>query len=131
MIITFKTEFSAAHFYHQPKWNSQKNIEQFGKCFTPFGHGHNYHLYIDFPYDSKVFSNLEDFQKSQQKVLDLIGEELDHKHLNHDIDFFKTHIPTTENISVYVLDRVRKNSQVEPIKLKLKEMDSLWTEIQL
>lgn len=131
MIITFKTEFSSAHFYHQPKWDAQKNKEQFGKCFTPHGHGHNYQLYMNFKYDPKVHASLEEFQKTQQKVLDLICEELDHKHLNHDIEFFKTHIPTTENISVYVLDRVRKYSKVSPIHLKLKEMDSLWTEIQL
>lgn len=34
--------FSASHRLHQPKWSDEKNLEFFGHCNNPNGHGHNY-----------------------------------------------------------------------------------------
>ena len=27
---------------HNPKWSDEKNIEVFGKCNSPYYHGHNF-----------------------------------------------------------------------------------------
>lgn len=122
-------EFSAAHFYHQPKWDSKTNQKNFGKCYSPYGHGHNYKLQLEFS-----IQNPKDLLNEQLQIQTLVNklcETLDHKHLNQEIDFFKSNIPTTENIAVYLLDNLKKNSLKLPTKLLLKEMDSLWVEVQL
>lgn len=127
--FTVQSEFSAAHFYNQPKWSAEKNKQQFGKCYSPYGHGHNYQLILEF--ENQNPKDLLTEKNSLQIAIQQLTEKLDHKHLNHEIDFFKHHIPTTENIAVYLLDTLKKNSLKQPTKLILKEMDSLWVEIQL
>lgn len=129
MKFSLNAEFSAAHFYSQSQWTVEKNKMQFGLCYSPYGHGHNYQLILEFKNES--LQNLDSEQKSLKSALEQVIKELDHKHLNHEIAFFKDHIPTTENIAVYLLDRFRNIAIKQPTLLILKEMDSLWVEIQL
>ncbi len=44
--VTRKTEFCAAHFYHNPAFSAEENRRVFGKCNNPHGHGHNYMLEV-------------------------------------------------------------------------------------
>ena len=37
--ITRKVEFSAAHFYHNPKFSAEENRRVFGKCNNRTGTG--------------------------------------------------------------------------------------------
>ncbi len=37
-----------------------------------------------------------------------IEEELDHKNLNLDIPYFKNIIPTTENLAIYIWEKLNK-----------------------
>ncbi|MCX7979289.1 MAG: 6-carboxytetrahydropterin synthase, partial [Bdellovibrionaceae bacterium] len=62
------------------------------------------------------------------KKLREVAACLDHRHLNHDIAEFKTTIPTTENIALWILQRLtayRKHLR----SLRLYEMDDLWVEV--
>ena len=36
--------FCAAHRYHRTEWSEERNLEVFGRCASPHGHGHNYRL---------------------------------------------------------------------------------------
>ncbi len=128
MILYIKSTFSSAHFYSRPEWSEQKNREVFGRCFTPFGHGHNYTLEVGFQSSPESFLN---DQKTYQMVLNLLTEKLDHEHLNFVIPEFKTQIPTTENIAVYFMEKLQQRLSPEKIaSVKLFEMDTLWTEIR-
>ena len=40
--VTRKAHFSASHRLHNPAFSDAKNVEVFGKCNNPNGHGHNY-----------------------------------------------------------------------------------------
>ncbi len=111
--------FAAAHFYSNSAWTEAKNREIFGKCFTPYGHGHNYRLVFFLQVEPD-----EEFLRAANAVV----EELDHQHLNFVIEFFKTHIPTTENIATYIWHKLQDQAQLRGIRLY--EMDDLWVTIR-
>ncbi|HWU44417.1 MAG TPA: 6-carboxytetrahydropterin synthase [Bdellovibrio sp.] len=128
MILTLRENFSSAHLYFQPQWSAEKNLQNFGRCFTEHGHGHNYVLEVSFKVSE---SNLPEKKKSYQTLLKELCSRLDHEHLNFVIPEFKKIIPTTENILLY-FEKKLKDSAAGPhlAGLKLFEMKDLWTEIR-
>lgn len=101
IFVIRKAHFCAAHRLFNPKWSDAENNRIFGKCNNPNGHGHNYTVEVtvagEVPGDSGMVIDL--------KVLaDIIEteviERVDHKHLNHDVDFMQGVIPTAENIAI-------------------------------
>lgn len=127
---TRRFEFSAAHRYWRNDWSAEENERVFGKCTSPYGHGHNYTLDVTItgaldPQTGMVM-NMTDLKALVNKVL----EEFDHKHLNEDTPYFKEQIPTTENI-VRVLWRLIAASlpaEARLVKLRLYEMSDLWAD---
>lgn len=129
MILTLKTSFSSAHFYRQPTWSEEKNRQVFGRCFTEHGHGHNYTLEVGFRVSS---DNLIQIRPTYQRLLSELTAPLDHEHLNHVIPEFKAKNPTTENIALYFLDKLKAAAGEDKIaSIRVYEMDNLWTEIRL
>lgn len=129
MILTLKSPFSSAHFYAQKAWNEEQNQKTFGRCYTEYGHGHNYVLEVGFK-----LTNPQDLEKRNfyQDSLKALTMSLDHEHLNFVIPEFKEKIPTTENIALYLLENLKLSIPKEQISyLRLYEMDNLWTEIRL
>lgn len=127
---TRSIEFSAAHFYHQYKWDDNKNKLFFGKCFTKFGHGHDYKLEVSFEIkESMKFSEFEPFCNQAQIEIQKLKDELDHRHLNFDLDFFRKEIPTTENIATYCGQKLRSHLQ-NLKKIRLYERPDLFVEIE-
>lgn len=123
--------FSCGHKYENPNWTEEKNKEEFGLCYSEHGHGHNYKLevFIKAPIapDTGMTLNLMHVDQCIEEVTDL----LDHKFLNTDLDYFKQHIPTTENISVFIYNKLKKlleQHKVELSKVTLYENDDLWVE---
>ncbi|MBI3004049.1 MAG: 6-carboxytetrahydropterin synthase [Ignavibacteriales bacterium] len=98
--VTRRETFSASHRLYNPKLTEEQNVELFDKCANPNGHGHNYVLEVT------VVGNPEqdtgyviDLKDLKQLVRSEIIQKVDHKHLNHDVDFLKGTIPTSENIA--------------------------------
>jgi 6-pyruvoyltetrahydropterin/6-carboxytetrahydropterin synthase len=127
---TRRFEFSAAHRYWRDDWSREQNERTFGKCTSPYGHGHNYTLDVTIkgtpdPVTGMIM-NMVDLKAIVGEVL----EGFDHKHLNEDTPYFKQRIPTTENI-VRVLwgliaPRLPEGSTLA--RLRLYEMNDLWAE---
>lgn len=129
MILVLKSPFSSAHFYSQTQWSQEKNKQAFGRCYTPNGHGHNYVLEAAFITTEQ--SLLTD-RKHYQETLNKLTNRLDHEHLNFVIPEFKNNNPTTENIALYFLDKLKETVSEKNISyIKLYETDNLWTEIHL
>jgi 6-pyruvoyltetrahydropterin/6-carboxytetrahydropterin synthase len=122
---TIVTEiFSSAHFYHQKNWSAEENLQHFGRCFTQYGHGHNYRLEVAFQNPQTPLMELKAHVKK-------VTDPLDHQHLNFVIAEFQTEIPTTENIAKYLLKKLHEACPRERISyIKLFEMDDLWVEIR-
>ncbi|MDC1067733.1 6-carboxytetrahydropterin synthase [Candidatus Kapabacteria bacterium] len=125
--VTRRTTFSASHRLFNPNWTDEKNQEVFDKCNNPNGHGHNYVLEVTvggipdpetgYVIDLKVLKNI---------IKEKIEKEVDHKHLNYDVDFLSGIIPTVENIVVAFWNILKESltEQQKLIKLKLWETES-------
>ena len=101
--ITRKSHFCAAHRYARAEWSQAKNEEVFGLCASPHGHGHNYTLEVTLKGEvdprTGMLINLSELDAIiKERVLG----PLDHKNINVDVPYFATHIPTTEELAVYI-----------------------------
>ncbi len=113
---TKRFEFSAAHRYWNPAWSDEQNLAVFGKCTNPHGHGHNYVLEVTAagPVDpvTGMVINVVDLKR----IVGVVLEGFDHKHLNADTPYFATTQPTTENI-VQVLWHLIAPQLPAPVRL--------------
>ena len=99
-----KFEFAAMHKLWNDDFSEKQNLEVFGKCANPTGHGHNYivEVTIKTPANKNGF-HVCDFEK-------IVNNELiklvDHKNLNADVSHFSKTIPTVENITVFAWNKL-------------------------
>lgn len=111
--LTRKAEFSASHYYHSDELSLAENARLFGKCNNPHGHGHNYTLEVTVKGDvdrrSGFVIDLKELKEiMNREVLDL----LDHRFLNKEIAEFSKQIPTTENLAIYIWQRIAPKLRV-------------------
>jgi 6-pyruvoyltetrahydropterin/6-carboxytetrahydropterin synthase len=99
-----KFEFAATHKLWNEDFSEEKNLEVFGKCANPTGHGHNYivEVTIKIPDGGESF-RIGGFEKI---VDDELIKIVDHKNLNLDVDYFSRANPTVENITSFTWSRL-------------------------
>jgi len=99
--VSRKAYFSASHRLHNPAWSEERNEAVFGKCNNPHGHGHNYEIEVTVGgLPPKETGMVIDLKKLADIIEQEVIEKVDHKHLNHDVEFMKGIIPTAENMAV-------------------------------
>ena len=130
VLITRRITFSSAHQLLNINLSDEENLEIFGKCFNPNGHGHNYTLEVTLkaPISEKtgMVINLSQLKKI---MIDEIKQRFDHKHLNKDVDVFKKLNPTAENIVVVIWEILRETiSESQLHKIKLIETENNFVE---
>ena len=101
IFLTRREHFCASHRLYNPAFSENENLSIYGKCAYPNGHGHNYELEITIAgeADNKT-GMIMDLKKLSDLVKQEITDKVDHRHLNHDIDFLQGTIPTAENLAV-------------------------------
>jgi 6-pyruvoyltetrahydropterin/6-carboxytetrahydropterin synthase len=130
-----KFEFAATHKLWNESFSDEQNMEIFGKCANPSGHGHNYlvEVTIKTPVES-----LPDEAKAPDPASMRIGrfeqivdthlmQLLDHKNLNLDVSTFRQTTPTVENLAVFAWQRLA--GQFDPARLHcvtVWESDRTW-----
>ncbi|MGF1523538.1 MAG: 6-carboxytetrahydropterin synthase [Leptolyngbyaceae cyanobacterium] len=121
--LTISTHFSAAHRLALPTLSYEENVEIYGKCARPNGHGHNYHLEVTVSgqIDPRT-GMIADLVELQQAIDDHVVEPFDHTFLNKDIPYFADIVPTAENIAVRIRDLLREpiaqtGAQLHKVKL--------------
>lgn len=120
--------FSSAHFYAQEAWSEQKNESEFGKCFYPHGHGHDYKVEVVFEGD------FVSFESAKAQILEL----LDHHHLNFRVKKFQSKknggeglVPTTENLAHFIWQEFfLKAPEVRLKSLRLFENADIWVQLE-
>jgi 6-pyruvoyltetrahydropterin/6-carboxytetrahydropterin synthase len=99
-----KFEFAATHKLWNEEFSAERNLEVFGKCANPAGHGHNYVVEVTVKAPAEKESlKVGDFERV---VNDELIEPLDHKNLNVEVEEFSKTNPTVENIAVFAWKRV-------------------------
>lgn len=110
--LTLSTHFSAAHRLASPRLSYDENVEIYGKCARPNGHGHNYHLEVTVQGEIDPRTGMiADLGEIQSAIDTHVVEPFDHTFLNKDIPYFAEVVPTAENIAVHIRDLLR-----EPIR---------------
>ena len=112
--ICRKSHFNAAHKLYNPIWSKEKNLDVFGRCSYENYHGHNYELIVKFEgeidQDTGMVMDLSDLKKI---IVREVEDVLDHKNLNLDIDYFKDKIPSTENLAVFIWNKLNDSIELE------------------
>src|SRR5207244_4052673 len=89
MTLTRTYEFAASHRLHVPTLTDEQNVELFGKCNNPAGHGHNYVLEVTVQGEPDPRTGMmADLETLDRIVEELVVDRYDHKHLNVDIPEF-------------------------------------------
>ena len=105
--LTRKAEFSASHYYNNPKFSPEENKRIFGKCNNPHGHGHNYTLEVtvkgEVNPDTGFVVDLRDLKDTMSRE---VLEAMDHRFLNKEVPEFAHRIPTTENLAIVIWQRL-------------------------
>ena len=117
--ICRKAHFNAAHKLYNPALSNDENFEIFGKCSYENFQGHNYELIVkilgDIDPKTGMVMDLSDLKKIiKTEVEDL----LDHKNLNLDIPHFKDVIPTTENLAIFIWNKLKSAIKLD-VKLSI------------
>lgn len=99
--IKRKEHFSAAHRVWNDSWDTEKNLEIFGKCSNGNYHGHNFELEVtvkgEINPETGFVMNLADLKDIlNTQIIDVV----DHMNLNLDVDFLKGKNPTTEILAM-------------------------------
>lgn len=99
--VTRKAHFSASHRLFNPSFSDEKNLAVYDKCANLNGHGHNYYLEVTIAGEPDPETGyVIDLKKVKQIIEEYFVSKVDHKHLNHDVEFLKDIIPTAENIAI-------------------------------
>jgi 6-pyruvoyltetrahydropterin/6-carboxytetrahydropterin synthase len=101
--LTRRYRISAAHRLHNPALTDEENARLYGKCNNPRGHGHDYGLEVTVcgPVDPAT-GMVIDIGLLDQVVRREVLDRFDHKHLNLDVESFRSSVPTTENLCVEI-----------------------------
>ena len=121
--LTRRYRFAASHRLHSPLLSDDENCCTYGKCNNPYGHGHDYALEVTVrgPLD-RVAGRLIPLDALDRLVQATVLDDLDRRNLNVEVEEFATLVPTTENLSLVVANRLRQAWHVafgnQPVRLE-------------
>jgi 6-pyruvoyltetrahydropterin/6-carboxytetrahydropterin synthase len=125
-IINRRAQFSASHRYWLPELSEAENQAAFGLCAQPFGHGHNYVLYISLYGEIDDYGMVLNLSDVKHVIKKEVTGQLDYGFLNEIWPEFKQTLPTTENIARVIWQRLSPHLPL--IRIQLFEQPELFAE---
>jgi 6-pyruvoyltetrahydropterin/6-carboxytetrahydropterin synthase len=125
-IINRRAEFSASHRYWLPELSDAENQAQFGLCAQPYGHGHNYVLYISLYGDIDEYGMVLNLSDVKHVIKKEVTGQLDYSFLNDVWSEFRQTLPTTENIARIIWQRLAPHFPL--VRIQLFEHPELFAE---
>jgi 6-pyruvoyltetrahydropterin/6-carboxytetrahydropterin synthase len=114
--LTRRYKFSASHRLHSPQFSAERNLELYGKCNNPHGHGHNYKVEVTVSgqpdSETGMVCNLADLDGFVQRV---VMPQFEFSNLN-ELDAFRNVVPTTENLSRELFHLFRSQFQLATVE---------------
>ena len=105
--VTRRVHWNSAHRLYRPDWDDARNEEVFGACANPHGHGHNYEMDVTVsgPIDPET-GYVMDLKLLKDLLEERVVGDLDHRHLNVEVEWLAGTNPTTENLVVAIWNRI-------------------------
>jgi len=124
--ITRRATFAAAHILCRDGWSEERNREVFGACATDHGHNYVIEVTVEGPLDpdTGMVVNLKHVDAVLRREF---IDEVDHRHLNRDVDFMHGVIPTAENVAMAAFRRLEphlKPSRLQRVRIIETENNS-------
>ena len=121
MFLGMRMPFSAAHRLHVQQFSDEKNVDLFGKCDNPQGHGHLYvtEATVTGNYDQRT-GVLCDFLVLRGALADSLEPWRD-RHLDRETDDFEDQPSTGENIVRVLWPKIDKRVNHQLVRLRLWE----------
>jgi 6-pyruvoyltetrahydropterin/6-carboxytetrahydropterin synthase len=120
--LTRRYRFSASHRLDNPRFGEAENRRVYGKCNSPYGHGHNYALEVTItgPVNpaTGMIANLADLDPFVERE---VIEPFDHKYLNEEVAAFQSLVPTTENVCREIFRRLEKFPAAQLERVRIEE----------
>ncbi|HEX9792470.1 MAG TPA: 6-carboxytetrahydropterin synthase [Planctomycetota bacterium] len=129
--VTHRAEFCAAYRLASPALSDDENRRTYGVCFSPHGHGHNYLLEVTVAgAPDSVTGMVMDLNRLKALVEARVVQAVDHKNLNHDVDFLAGIVPTSENLLLAFWERLADElpGGVQLDSLRLQESRDQWVD---
>ena len=105
--VTVKVYFEAAHRLHNPQQSDDWNRRVFGKCNNLHGHGHNYVLEVVVEGETNSETGYLIDMKDLKDILHrAVVNQVDHRHLNLEVDWLEGVIPTAENLAQVFFEQI-------------------------
>ena len=107
--LTRRYRFSASHRLHAAGLGVDVNRELYGKCNNPYGHGHNYVLdvTVEGPVEEST-GRVCNLAALDELVTRYVLQDFDHRNINEDIPDFQSVVPTSENLTVAIEERLQR-----------------------
>ncbi|WP_158409316.1 6-carboxytetrahydropterin synthase [Fimbriimonas ginsengisoli] len=122
MTLTRSYEFAAAHRLHVPALSHEENLDLFGKCNNPAGHGHNYVLEVSVAGDPDPATGmLLDIGELDAAVHREVVDRYDHKNLNEDLPEFAGKATTSEVVAQEIFSRLQNKIPGRLARVRLWE----------
>jgi 6-pyruvoyltetrahydropterin/6-carboxytetrahydropterin synthase len=120
--LTRRYRFAASHRLHSAALSEVENERIYGKCNSPYGHGHNYAVEVTITgpvdADTGMIANLGDLDPFVQRE---VIEAFDYKYLNEDVPEFQAVVPTTENVCREIYRRLRRFPVARLERVRIEE----------
>ncbi len=119
-------EFSAARRTMSPHLSDAENTALFGIAAAPWGHGHHYRLRVTLGGRRDPDTGLSAPPAAVAAALAAIADDLDHRHLNHEVPALEGRPLTTESLVRWLHERLAAALPVA--RLRLHERDDFFAE---
>jgi 6-pyruvoyltetrahydropterin/6-carboxytetrahydropterin synthase len=120
--LTRRYKFAASHRLHNPELSEAENRALYGKCNSPYGHGHNYLVEVTMtgPVDAEtgMITNLGELDPFVQRE---VVDAFDYRYLNEEVPQFQTVVPTTENLCREIFRRLKKYRAARLERIRIEE----------
>ncbi len=125
-IINRRAQFSASHRYWLPELSEAENIEKFGACSRFPGHGHNYVLFVSLSGELNEHGMVLNLSDVKQVIKREVTSQLDFSYLNDTWAEFQQTLPTTENITRVIWQRLAPHLPL--VRIQIFENPELWAD---
>ena len=127
--ITRRATFAAAHILCRDDWSDEKNREAFGEDVNDHGHSYVIEVTVGGAVDPET-GMVVNLSRVDEVLRREFVSAVDHRHLNHDVEFLRGVLPTAENIALAAFHRLQPAFKpARLLKVRVVESENNYAEV--